>query len=74
MKEKLTEREFDVLMKRFGFTDGRVHTLDEIGKEFGITRERVRQIEVKALRKLRSPYFSHYCGANNYAPKLVKRR
>lgn len=51
----LKERESAVLRRRFGFTDGRERTLEEIGKEFGITRERVRQIEVKALRKLRHP-------------------
>ena len=56
----LKERESAVLRRRFGFIDGRERTLEEIGKEFGITRERVRQIEVKALRKLRHPSRSRY--------------
>lgn len=56
----LKERESAVLRRRFGFIDGRERTLEEIGKEFGITRERVRQIEVKALRKLRHPSRSIY--------------
>ena len=56
----LKERESAVLRRRFGFINGRERTLEEIGKEFGITRERVRQIEVKALRKLRHPSRSRY--------------
>jgi RNA polymerase primary sigma factor len=44
-----------VLQLRFGLEDGRARTLDEIGKEFNVTRERIRQIEAKALRKLRHP-------------------
>ena len=51
----LTEREADVLRMRFGMYDGRTHTLEEVGKEFNVTRERIRQIEAKALRKLRHP-------------------
>ncbi len=51
----LTEREEKVLKMRFGLEDGRNRTLEEVGKEFGVTRERIRQIEVKALRKLRHP-------------------
>lgn len=51
----LTEREQKVLNLRFGLEDGRTHTLEEIGKEFNVTRERIRQIEAKALRKLRHP-------------------
>jgi RNA polymerase primary sigma factor len=51
----LTPREEHVLMLRFGLTDGRMRTLEEVGKEFSITRERIRQIEAKALRKLRHP-------------------
>ncbi len=51
----LNERERDVLDKRFGLTDGFSRTLEEVGKEFAVTRERIRQIEAKALRKLRHP-------------------
>ena len=51
----LTEREQKVLRLRFGLDDGRVRTLEEVGKEFNVTRERIRQIEAKALRKLRHP-------------------
>ncbi len=51
----LTQREKRVLELRFGITDGHPHTLEEVGREFGVTRERIRQIEAKALRKLRHP-------------------
>ena len=51
----LTEREQKVLRLRFGMNDGRARTLEEVGKEFNVTRERIRQIEAKALRKLRHP-------------------
>ena len=51
----LTEREARVLQLRFGLEDGRSRTLEEVGREFGVTRERIRQIEAKALRKLRHP-------------------
>ena len=51
----LTEREQKVLRLRFGLKDGRARTLEEVGKEFNVTRERIRQIEAKALRKLRHP-------------------
>lgn len=52
---QLTERERRVLQLRFGLEDGHSRTLEEVGREFGVTRERIRQIEVKALRKLRHP-------------------
>ncbi|MGM9971325.1 MAG: RNA polymerase sigma factor RpoD [Anaeroplasmataceae bacterium] len=51
----LTDREERVLRLRFGLADGRIRTLEEVGKEFGVTRERIRQIESKALRKLKHP-------------------
>ena len=53
--DTLTEREQKVLRLRFGLDDGRARTLEEVGKEFSVTRERIRQIEAKALRKLRHP-------------------
>ncbi len=53
--DTLTEREADVLRMRFGMYDGRTHTLEEVGQTFGVTRERIRQIENKAIRKLRHP-------------------
>ena len=65
--DSLSSRERRVLQLRFGLEDGRQRTLEEVGKEFGVTRERIRQIEAKALRKLRHPtrsrklrdYFDH---------------
>jgi RNA polymerase primary sigma factor len=56
--DKLTERERKIIVLRFGLEDGRFRTLEEVGREFGITRERIRQIEAKALRKLRHPSYS----------------
>ncbi len=53
--EGLNERERKVLIMRFGLEDGVTRTLEDVGKEFEVTRERVRQIEAKALRKLRHP-------------------
>ena len=53
--DTLNERESRVLRLRFGLDDGRGRTLEEVGRDFGVTRERIRQIEAKALRKLRHP-------------------
>ena len=53
--DTLTDREQKVLKLRFGLEDGRARTLEEVGKTFDVTRERIRQIEAKALRKLRNP-------------------
>ena len=55
---KLTDRERKIIVLRFGLEDGKFRTLEEVGREFGITRERIRQIEAKALRKLRHPTYS----------------
>ncbi len=54
---KLPERERKIIQLRYGLQDGRYRTLEEVGREFGITRERIRQIEAKALRKLRHPHY-----------------
>jgi RNA polymerase primary sigma factor len=53
--ESLTDRERKVIELRFGMSDGHLRTLEEVGKEFGVTRERIRQIESKTLSKLRHP-------------------
>ena len=58
--DTLEEREREVIRLRFGLLDGKVYTLEQVGKRFGVTRERVRQIESKALRKLRHPSRSRY--------------
>jgi len=52
---ELTDRERRVILLRFGLVDDRARTLEEVGQEFNVTRERIRQIEAKALRKLRHP-------------------
>src|SRR4051794_337720 len=56
--QRLTDRERRIIELRYGLQDGRYRTLEEVGREFGITRERIRQIEAKALRKLRHPTYS----------------
>ena len=53
--DTLTDREENVLRLRFGLDDGKMRTLEDVGKVFNVTRERIRQIEAKALRKLRQP-------------------
>jgi len=56
---KLSPREERIIRMRFGFEDGNQRTLEEVGQVFAVTRERIRQIEAKALRKLRHPSRSH---------------
>jgi len=56
--EELNDREKEVVRQRFGLVDGRARTLEEVGKDFGVTRERIRQIEAKTLAKLRHPHRS----------------
>ena len=56
--DELNERERQVVRLRFGLEDGQAHTLEEVGREFGVTRERIRQIESKTLAKLRHPHRS----------------
>jgi len=60
MLKKLSPREERIIRMRFGFEDGNQHTLEEVGQVFDVTRERIRQIEAKALRKLRHPSRSSY--------------
>ena len=57
--QTLSPREQDVIRLRFGLDDGRPKTLEEIGNRFSVTRERIRQIESRALHKLRQPYRNH---------------
>ena len=56
--KNLTERETKILEMRYGLVDGREHTLEEVGERFNVTRERIRQIELKAIRKLQHPSLS----------------
>ena len=59
MLKTLSPREEKIIKMRFGLQDGSEHTLEEVGQHFAVTRERIRQIEAKALRKLRHPSRSH---------------
>ena len=59
MLRTLSPREERIIKMRFGLEDGSEHTLEEVGRSFAVTRERIRQIEAKALRKLRHPSRSH---------------
>ena len=59
MLNKLSHRELTVIKLRYGFIDGKTYTLEEIGKQLGVTRERIRQIEKKALKKLKHSV-THY--------------
>ena len=67
----MTPRENKVLRLRFGIDDGRGRTLEEVGKQFGVTRERIRQIEAKALRKLKR--YSRQSGLGVYSDKPSAR-
>ena len=58
-RKVVSDRERDVLELRFGLRDGKDHTLEEVSRYFNVTRERIRQIEAKALRKLRHPIQGH---------------
>jgi RNA polymerase primary sigma factor len=74
----LTPREEKVIKMRFGLDDGSEHTLEEVGQSFAVTRERIRQIEAKALRKLRHPSKSNeefVCGQHEFSDdgKRAKR-
>ena len=69
--ESLTDRERQVIELRFGLLDGRARTLEEVGKEFNVTRERIRQIEAKALRKLRHPSRSKRLKDKQYCVRAV---
>ena len=67
MLDTLTQREGDILRMRYGFHDGKNHTLAEVGKKFGVTRERIRQIENKAICKLRHPSRAQYLRDYHYS-------
>ena len=64
----LTEREAGILRLRFGLHDGRPHTLDEIGRVYGVSRERIRQIEYKTMTKLRHPAGPAFCATTSTQP------
>jgi len=67
--EQLSPREQEVVRLRFGLDDGKIRTLEEVGKEFGVTRERVRQIESKTLAKLRRPTPPSCCATTSKRPE-----
>ena len=68
----VAEREQEVVRLRFGLDDGQMRTLEEVGKEFGVTRERIRQIESKTLAKLRHPSRPSCCGTTSTRPELTE--
>ena len=74
MLKTLTPREEKVIKMRFGVGDGSEHTLEEVGQSFAVTRERIRQIEAKALRKLRHPSRSRKLRAFLEGTDLASRR
>jgi RNA polymerase primary sigma factor len=71
----ITPREERIIKIRFGLEDGTEHTLEEVGQNFGVTRERIRQTEAKALRKLRHPSRNLGCAhSSTNRPRLVQPR